>query len=138
MYLLRHVVLSCYRIEFRKREEWRHIKYAFRARDADPEEREEIADKKGVRWSALDVLGGWFSAKNSPLEFMHAMFLGKNNHVIQKIIVGGGMLNAKSKHDKPKEKFNAFLQSIEWPGSVGRVPKKVRIIAVLYIVLYVA
>jgi hypothetical protein len=53
------------------------LKYAFRARHAEQDEREEIAEKKGVRWSALNKLPGWMPAQNSPLEFMHATFLGK-------------------------------------------------------------
>lgn len=61
---------------FRLRKDWRYLKYAFRARHADPDEREELAEKKGVRWSALDALPAWLPARNSPLEFMHATFLG--------------------------------------------------------------
>lgn len=50
---------------------------------------------------------------------------GEIHHVMQEIIVGGGMLTDRSVHDKPIEKFNAFLASLEWPGSVGRLPTKV-------------
>jgi hypothetical protein len=53
---------------------------------------------------------------------------GEVHHVMQKIIVGGGMLNAHGRHHKPKEKFSAFLQSVEWPGSIGRIPNKVYIL----------
>lgn len=112
------------------------------SREADKKEREEIANKKGVRWSALDELPGWMPAKNSPLEFMHATFLGKPHsqsirvdnhtisageikHVVQEIILGGGMLTSRGRHDKPKDKFNAFMRSVEWPGSMGRVPGEI-------------
>ncbi|KAI0092819.1 hypothetical protein BDY19DRAFT_903565 [Irpex rosettiformis] len=111
--------------KFRLRKDWRYLKYKFQARDADADRREEIADIKGVRWSALDLLPGWLPAQNSPLEFMHSTFLGEIHHVMQEIIVGGGMLTARNRKNKPKEKLRKFLADVEWPGSIGRVPSKV-------------
>ena len=59
------------------REEARFLKYAFRARHADPSTRDEIAKERGARWSALNDLPGWGPATNSPPDFMHAAYLGE-------------------------------------------------------------
>lgn len=66
-------------IEVIYREEERFLKYAFRARYANAETREEIADERGVRWSSLDLLPGWLPVTSTPTEFMHAAFLGAFN-----------------------------------------------------------
>lgn len=50
---------------------------------------------------------------------------GEVHHIMREIILGGGLLTARSQTDKPMEKFTAFLESVEWPGSIGRVPSKV-------------
>lgn len=63
--------------EFQLRDDWEYLQHAFRAKDADRAERNEISSEHGIRWSALDDLPGWLPAKNSPLEFMHATFLGR-------------------------------------------------------------
>lgn len=63
---------------FEYRDEQRFLKYAFRARDADPVTREEIAEERGIRWSALDILPGWSPVSDTPPDFMHAAYLGEN------------------------------------------------------------
>lgn len=52
------------------------IRHAHEARDELPLIREEIAKKHGKRWSALDELPGWLPGRDSPLEPVHASFLG--------------------------------------------------------------
>ena len=66
--------------EFSMRDERRFRKYAYRWRDASTEEREKIETERGVSWSTLTSLPGWMPARDSPIDFMHAVFLGK--HII--------------------------------------------------------
>ncbi|KAH9932537.1 uncharacterized protein B0H18DRAFT_1083280 [Fomitopsis serialis] len=110
---------------FRMRDDWRYIKYAYKARDADADLREEIAERRGVRWSVLDALPGWMPARSSPPEFMHATFLVQVKHMFQEVLVGSGLFTTRSRNDKPVSKLEEFLQTIWWPASSGRVPQKI-------------
>ncbi|KAH9834853.1 uncharacterized protein C8Q71DRAFT_710648 [Rhodofomes roseus] len=130
---------------FRLRDDWRFLKYAFRARISDSEARDEIAEKRGIRWSILDALPGWMPAQNSPPEPMHANYLVQIKHTFQEILVGSGMFTARSRNDKPLTKFEDFLNSIWWPSSSGRVPQKAikadqwrNLVHVLAVALYCA
>lgn len=96
------------------------------ARDADQLERVEIADKRGVRWSALDELPGWLPARDTPGEFMHGTFLGEVKHLVQDIHIGGALFVTPIRGDKPLVRFDEFLCSIWWPASITRPPRKVR------------
>ncbi len=62
--------------DFDYRSEGRYLKYAFRARFKDQASREEISDRRGIRWSILNLLPGWFPASNGPPDKMHASYLG--------------------------------------------------------------
>ncbi|KAI1792694.1 hypothetical protein LXA43DRAFT_1130213 [Ganoderma leucocontextum] len=108
---------------FEYREDGRYLKYAFRARDADEATRTEIAERRGVRWSVLNLLPDWFPARDGPPDFMHAAYLGEAKHVLQDILVGGGMFTKRSSKDKPLEKLEEFFDTVWWPGSAGRVPR---------------
>ena len=44
---------------------------------------------------------------------------------MQKLIIRGGMLTARGKTFQPLVRLQDFLESIEWPASVSRVPSKV-------------
>ena len=60
-----------------KRNDWRFLKYAYRYRTAeDDEQRTQIWEKRGARWSELDRIPGWLPAVNSPYDLMHGGFLG--------------------------------------------------------------
>ncbi|TFY50862.1 hypothetical protein EVJ58_g10857 [Rhodofomes roseus] len=109
----------------RMRDDWRFLKYAYKARDADEELREEIAERRGVRWSVLDLLPGWMPARSSPPEFMHASFLVQIRHTFQEILVGSGLFTSRGRNDKPLLKLEKILNEIWWPASSGRVPRKV-------------
>ncbi|KAH9854262.1 hypothetical protein C2E23DRAFT_726504, partial [Lenzites betulinus] len=104
------------------RDDWRFIKYAFLAQNADEEDQAEILDKRGVQWSILDALPDWLPGRDSPPDFMHAAYLGETKHVIQNILHKGGMFTQRSRHDKPLEKMESFLRDIWWPASVSRPP----------------
>ncbi|KAL7279486.1 hypothetical protein ACG7TL_007329 [Trametes sanguinea] len=112
---------------FEYRDENRFLKYAYRARDADAATREEIAEERGVRWSALNVLPDWMPVMNTPTEFMHAAFLGtytrEAKHVVQGILTVGGMFAKRNRRDNPLKKFEEWIDSVWWPGTAGRVPK---------------
>jgi hypothetical protein len=63
--------------EFVPRDDQRHLKYAFRARDATPEVAEDIFRKRGIRWSVMNELVGWMPAQSSSIEPMHCVMLSK-------------------------------------------------------------
>ncbi|OSD03378.1 hypothetical protein PYCCODRAFT_1365629 [Trametes coccinea BRFM310] len=111
--------------EVELREEERFLKYAFRARDADPCTREEIAEERGIRWSALNLLPEWYPVSSTPTEFMHGAFLGEAKHLVQGILTVGGMFAKRSRKDNPQKKFEAWMDAMWWPGTAGRVPKGV-------------
>ncbi|OJT11593.1 hypothetical protein TRAPUB_11902 [Trametes pubescens] len=113
----------CYDHEtFKYREDARYIKYAFRARAKDAAEREKISERRGIRWSALDLLPDWFPSRDGPPDFMHAAYLGEAKHVIQGILIAGGMFTKRNKKHKPLERLEEFFDNLWWPGSAGRVP----------------
>ena len=61
------------------RDDRRFLKYAYRWKDANPEEREKIETDRGVSWSTFAALPGWLPARDSPIDFMHAVFLGREH-----------------------------------------------------------
>lgn len=63
-------------VGFRDRNDWQFLKYAFFWRDADPDERTEIFEKRGVQWSLFDWLPDWLPGRDSPPDFMHGAYLG--------------------------------------------------------------
>ncbi|KAJ2994175.1 hypothetical protein NUW54_g7598 [Trametes sanguinea] len=105
------------------RDENRFLKYAYRARDADPITREEIAEERGVRWSALNALPDWLPVTSTPTEFMHAAFLGEAKHVVQGILTVGGMFAKRNRHHHPLKQFEEWIDDLWWPGTAGRLPK---------------
>ena len=125
------------------RDERRFLKYAYRWKDAGPQERLRIEEQRGVSWTTFSGLPGWMPARDSPVDFMHAVFLGKIpssvasmslivlnilgevKHIVQQILVVGGMLTRRSRNNDPYKKLEEFLASIWWPSAIGRVPSKV-------------
>ncbi|KAJ3002591.1 hypothetical protein NUW54_g5766 [Trametes sanguinea] len=105
------------------RDENRFLKYAYRARNADPITRDEIAEERGVRWSALNLLPDWLPVMSTPTEFMHAAFLGEAKHVVQGILTVGGMFAKRNRHHHPLKRFKEWIDGLWWPGTAGRVPK---------------
>ena len=55
-------------------------------------------------------------------------FLGETKHVVQGILVAGGMFTPRSRLDKPQEKLEGWMKGILWPSTIGRVPENVRIL----------
>ncbi|KAJ3014376.1 hypothetical protein NUW54_g1323 [Trametes sanguinea] len=69
----------------------------------------------------LNILPDWMPARDSPPDFMHAGYLGEAKHVVQGILIKGGMFTKRSNRDKPDEKFKGFLEDIWLPGSFNKV-----------------
>lgn len=55
-------------------------------------------------------------------------FTGEVKHIVQQILVVGGMLTRRSRTNNPYEKLEAFLSGIRWPSMISRVPAKVSLI----------
>lgn len=131
-------------VAYKYRDDGRYLKYAFKARYADDATREEIAERRGIRWSALNLLPDWLPARDSPPDFMHAAYLGMSyhgvralfdhsrllgeaKHVVQGILIGGGMFTKRKNTDRPLDRFKSFLESVWLPGTFNKVPTNVRV-----------
>ncbi|KAI0040649.1 hypothetical protein FA95DRAFT_1647854, partial [Auriscalpium vulgare] len=116
-------------IEYTPRSDLRYRKYAFHYASADAEHQEAIFDRRGVRWSILNLWPGWMAAGSAPKDYMHGMFLGVCKHVTRTILYAGGMFNAPSARStstrQPLKVVNDTFDKIWWPPSVGRVPNNV-------------
>ena len=67
---------------FTMRDDHRFLKYAYRWRDAGAEERQKIEIERGVSWTTFDALPGWIAARDHPIDFMHAVFLGQEGSIL--------------------------------------------------------
>ncbi|KAJ7154970.1 hypothetical protein C8R43DRAFT_923002 [Mycena crocata] len=103
--------------KFKLRDDDRHLKYAFRARDATPEVAEDIFRKRGIRWSSMDEMVDWRPAQSSSIEPMHCIMLTMIKHLNRTIIYNSGLLNGGG-----VDKMEEFFSKIIWPVSVGRLP----------------
>ncbi|TFK58870.1 hypothetical protein BDN72DRAFT_781477 [Pluteus cervinus] len=103
------------------RDDWRYLKYSFRARD-HPDLAEDIFEARGVRWSALNELPGWLPAESSPVDFMHCVMLCMIKHLNRNILYNYGMYNSSSRREDPIATIEDFFKSIIWPSSTGRLP----------------
>ncbi|KAI0310861.1 hypothetical protein OF83DRAFT_1069830 [Amylostereum chailletii] len=104
----------------------------FRARDAlrdDPysELPAEIATKKDVRFSALDMLPNWQGPISLPLEPMHNFYLGIAADVHKTILLAGGMFVGTGKRGEtpPSAILESCIQNLHIPASMGRLNPKV-------------
>ena len=64
------------------RDDRHFLKYAYRWRDAGAEERQKIEIERGVSWTTFDALPGWIAARDHPIDFMHAVFLGQEGSIL--------------------------------------------------------
>lgn len=73
---LARLILLC--VDYDARNPWRFLKYAFVSHECETEEhREEIAEKRGVRWSSLNTHPDWLPNRDSPFDPMHGGSLGE-------------------------------------------------------------
>lgn len=63
--------------KFKPRDPKTQLFWKLVARDAEPARKELIFNRKGVRFSSLDEIAGWYFAFSSPPDPMHAVVLGK-------------------------------------------------------------
>ncbi|TFK63271.1 hypothetical protein BDN72DRAFT_803396 [Pluteus cervinus] len=112
--------------EFELRDDWRYLKYSFRARDSPPDVAESIFELRGVRWSELNRLPGWLPSASSPIDFMHCVMLCMIKHLNRVILHAYGMYNTPNRNDESMiSKMEGFFSQIIWPSSVGRLPPSV-------------
>ena len=130
-------------------EECCFIKYAYQWKDATPHECLLIEEHCGISWTTFTALPGWMPARDSLVDSMHTVFLskiassilfdvyqyhslylqilGEVKHIVQQILVVGGMLMQWSRTNEPYKKLEKFLASIWWLSLIGRVPSKVNL-----------
>ncbi|EIW81277.1 hypothetical protein CONPUDRAFT_73051 [Coniophora puteana RWD-64-598 SS2] len=129
--------------QFEPREDWRHIKYAFRARDANEHNAQVIREHRGVSWTPLNYLPGWMPAGSAGIDFMHCVFLTMVKHVTKVIIHGHGLLNSTQETD-PIQLLEKFYHDLHWPPEMSYGKGSVKadqwrnLIHVLFVGLFVA
>ncbi|KAI0037613.1 hypothetical protein FA95DRAFT_1457055, partial [Auriscalpium vulgare] len=112
--------------KFIPREDNRYLKYALKHLETeDADERKKIEDSRGVRWSVLNKLPGFMPARDSPNDFMHGTYLGEIKHIVNVVLIRAGMMTARSRTDKPREKLDEALANVWWPKSLARIPKMI-------------
>ncbi|KAH7917473.1 hypothetical protein BV22DRAFT_1026280 [Leucogyrophana mollusca] len=110
--------------KFTMRDDWRYIKYSFRARDATPDIAEAIAENRGARWSVLNALPGWMPGANGVVEFMHCVFLTLVKHLNKVILLKNGLLNG-GRRIQPSARLQDFFSTLIWPVEVTRLPNTI-------------
>lgn len=60
------------------RNDFEMLKQKFYSKDAPPARCKNILDNHGVRFCAMDRIPGWRPSRQTVLDFMHAMFLGRS------------------------------------------------------------
>lgn len=142
MYYHIHSSLMCLSLGFKLREDWRYIKYAFRAKDKNSKISDEIFAKRGIRWTPISGLAGWLPSNSSPIDFMHCVFLckcfqlsplhsiaykivGMVKNLVKVILYTNGMLNVCTDGHNPLSRLEKFYRQVVWPASVGRLPPSV-------------
>ncbi|KAF6762530.1 hypothetical protein DFP72DRAFT_987053 [Ephemerocybe angulata] len=93
------------------------LRQKFRSKDAGVDRQVDIASRYGVRFSAFDWLPGWKPAKQTPLDFMHCVFLGIVTWLFGRILVGAHMFGGLGGDDSPKMRFEQSLNS-RWPSHI--------------------
>ncbi|KDQ09801.1 hypothetical protein BOTBODRAFT_97245, partial [Botryobasidium botryosum FD-172 SS1] len=105
--------------KFDLKDDFAALQHAYESRDASTKKkRKEILDDYGVQWSVLNLLACWLPILCAPVDFMHNMFLGIIAHFFCFVIIGGYMLSKAQRNI-----YEEFMESVEWPSSIGRLPK---------------
>jgi hypothetical protein len=95
--------------------------------EEDPEARHALFEQSGNRYTILHKLPGWHTATRSPPDAMHLLYLGGVNWILKQVIMGPNLLAPRQRDaEKPVDTYNAALESMWLPFSVGRLPPKVR------------
>ncbi|QRV77507.1 Transposase family tnp2 [Ceratobasidium sp. AG-Ba] len=80
-------------------------------------ERQRIADEYGMRWSSFNHLPQWKPYKNAPVDLMHNLYLGIVK-AIWFLLIHTYYFSASQRRE-----FDLFMDSVEWPSGIGRLPK---------------
>jgi hypothetical protein len=94
------------------------------ARKSTPtqQERRNLFDLTGNRFTALHHLPGWHTSTSSPLDAMHLLYLGAMNWIVKQILVGPGMLSKpQPTANDPQEIFNNCLERMWMPKNFSGV-----------------
>jgi hypothetical protein len=90
------------------------------------QERRNLFDLTGNRFTALHRLPGWHTSTSSPLDAMHLLYLGAMNWIVKQILVGPGMLSKpQPTANDPQDIFNDCLERMWMPKNFQRLPPKV-------------
>ncbi|KAJ7479156.1 hypothetical protein FB451DRAFT_1172268 [Mycena latifolia] len=106
--------------ELNRRDPWRYLKYAFRARDASAEVAEEISRRRGVRFSVMDDLVNWLPGVTGLFDMMHCIFGTMIKHLCKNILYKNGMIDTEG-----AQKLEEFMSKLIWPSSISRLPPSV-------------
>ena len=102
------------------------LRQKFRSKEAGPARQEDINNRFGVRFSAFDWVPGWRPSTQTPLDFMHCIFLGVVAWLYNHILAGAHMFGGIGGENSPKQRLERALNSVQWPQHVTRIPKGVR------------
>ncbi|QRV82786.1 Transposase family tnp2 [Ceratobasidium sp. AG-Ba] len=80
-------------------------------------ERQRIADEYRMRWSSFNHLPQWKPYKNAPVDLMHNLYLGIVK-AIWFLLIHTYYFSASQRRE-----FDLFMDSVEWPSGIGRLPK---------------
>ncbi|KAJ7062156.1 hypothetical protein C8F01DRAFT_986742, partial [Mycena amicta] len=104
-------------LELKERDPWRYLKYSFRARIAPARVKEEIADRRGIRYTPVHNLVGWLPGDTSVIDGMHAFYGTIVRHVCKNVLYNTGMIDTDS-----LKRMEAVYKKIVWPCSISRLP----------------
>jgi hypothetical protein len=95
----------------------------------DREERKAFFDFTGSRFTVLDLLPGWDSARRSPPDAMHLIYLNVVNWLVKQVLVAPNMFHKRQgAAEKPVDKWNSGLGILIYPHGIGRLPANVSMI----------
>ncbi|KAJ7208732.1 hypothetical protein C8J57DRAFT_1610075 [Mycena rebaudengoi] len=103
-----------------ERDPWRYLKYSFRARDASEEVAEEIARRRGIRYSVMHELENWLPGVTGLLDLMHCIFGTLIKHLCKNILYKNGMIDSEG-----TKTIEEFFKMVIWPSSISRLPPSV-------------
>ncbi|KAF8968992.1 hypothetical protein BDZ97DRAFT_1754924 [Flammula alnicola] len=98
------------------------LKQKFYSKDAPLPRQAAILKNHGVQWSALDWIPGWRPSKQTPLDFMHCIFLGIVAFLFKTVLFAAHMFPGAGGQDSTKNRFENAINSVRWPTHVTRLP----------------
>ncbi|TFK59244.1 hypothetical protein BDN72DRAFT_946510 [Pluteus cervinus] len=115
--------LEGYTTESAPKEDFAVLKHAYRYKEADTEDQQTLLDYNGFRWARLNLLSSWLPTSKNLIDFMHNIYLGTVNHFFMVLIFRSYMLSGRGGKNSEKARFEATINSIQWPSHITRLPK---------------